>query len=207
MGHSPAAVLSTFVRSPEHERERAARLSSAIAQWLPEADTSEEPHPSNSRFSSGMQMTMLHRRHALPKIECWVFIDRPDGSHENVCLDVERELLLGLLNDRHADVVNFCFGPPSGGVGFFGGSRYKEGSVVGSRSFVAIDLLMQALFPKVEQLSPVIVSLFDEFWDELVDDELVTLAYGQRREFMRGVSGLSHLRGLSEFTDRAWRKF
>ncbi len=195
-----------YCRSAEHAAARQQRLLECTItsmhyerpMSIHELAFSEPPPESDLPMRVGFLRPSRH----IGSIEAPVYITRPNFVHENVCLEEDRAIILELLRDRVIDAVNFCFGLPKRKPRFF--SKYEPHTTEGYRPFVALELLWQALFPKVECLATPIEQLLRERWDELqADDRSVIVQRHERKAFLASCTTLPYFSDVSALLVKA----
>lgn len=196
MTHSPAVRITCFVRDAEHREDRKSKLSERIGASAFQQVTMHEL-ASRSVENEAWSWSLSDSPYDLPLFELRLFVNHLDGNHENVCLEVERSLIGDLLRDRLVDVADFSRGLPKKNPNWF--KKYEPGEILGRRSFVALALLKDGLFPHLTPIGAPLRNFLASHWMLLEEEkEQVSLTHGQRRSFELECSKLQLFSEISD---------
>lgn len=196
MTYTSAVRLTCFVRDAEHQKYREKQLAGRIGVSVFQRVTM---HELASRVVENESLSWSLSAHSceLPLFELRLFVNHLDGNHENVCLETERSLIADLLKDRLVDVADFSRGLPKKNPIWL--KKYEPGEILGTRSFVALALLKDGLFPDLTSIRTPLQNFLATHWMLLEEErEHVSLTRDQRRSFELKCSKLRLFREISD---------
>ena len=197
MGMSPAAVLTAFLGPEAGSRQITRGIERRLADWLKQPVKFSAGSVTVQTATSVDHWFVLPHGKGLPIINLYLEVDHSDGRHANVCLQPHRQFLMAVVAAGVMQVAHFCRGLPRDGARSLS-RKYGPPEFVGTRPFLALDQMVQALYPRVEDLAEPMKVLLEQHWEELRSDaELVSIEYGERHQLLKECGDLPVLRSLS----------